>query len=227
MLEERLQIKRPHPALAIDAVWNRAPRPQKKLLIAHGAGAGMDHAFFLELVPRLNQSGITTLRFQFPFMQKGLRRVDSIPDAVSCLECAYQCLLEEAPHLPTFVAGKSYGARMASHAALTGRLAKLQGLIFWGFPLHTVKNKGVERAKHLDDIEVPMLFLTGPRDALCDLDLLLPRLEQCPKKPQFVLIPDADHSFKVRKKSGWTPSGIYDLIGSTTEAFMQSSPPLR
>lgn len=145
---------------------------QACLVFAHGAGAGMDHSFMVAIATGLAQRGIATLRFQFPFMQQSSKRPDSPAVAQAAVRAAVAEAAKQLPHLPLFAGGKSYGGRMTSQAQAARPLAGVQGLVFAGFPLHPAGKPSTERAKHLLDVRLPMLFLQGTRDALAELALV-------------------------------------------------------
>ena len=172
------------------------------LVLAHGAGAGMDHAFLLDASRGLAARGIATLRFQFPFMERGSRRTDPPDVAVAAVAAAVDAAAGLCPGLPLFAGGKSFGGRMASHAAARGRIASARGLVFFGFPLHPHGKPSVARAAHLPEVPCPMLFLQGTRDALADLGLVRTVVEPLGERATLVVVDDADHAFHVRASSG-------------------------
>lgn len=178
------------------------PRPHAALVLAHGAGAGMQHAFIQSLARGLGERGIATLRFQFPYMQKGLKR----PDPPEVAEAAVRAAVAEAarrlPGVPLFAGGKSFGGRMTSRAQADTPLAGVLGLVFVGFPLHPDGKPSTQRADHLARVRVPMLFLQGSRDALADLELLRGVLATLGDRATLRTFVDADHAFHVRKSSG-------------------------
>ncbi len=171
-------------------------------VFAHGAGAGMAHPFMARFAEGLATRGIATLRFQFPYMEKGLKR----PDAPKVAQAAVRAAVAEAarllPGVPLFAGGKSFGGRMTSQAQAASPLPGVRGLAFVGFPLHPAGKPADERAKHLFEVGVPMLFLQGTRDALADLTLMQALVRRLGDKAALALFDDADHSFHVRATSG-------------------------
>lgn len=169
------------------------------MTLAHGAGAGMQHPFMLKLSQELAESGIATLRFQFPYMERKSKRVDPAPIAEKTVSRVIETALDLFPNLPVIVAGKSFGGRMSSQLLCKHTFTGVKAMVFYGFPLHPAGNPGVERAKHLKDIELPMLFLQGTKDELAYENLIV---EVCKELPTSTLefIEKADHSFKVGKK---------------------------
>ena len=181
------------------------------LTLAHGAGAGMDHWFMVTLSTQLAEAGIATLRFNFPFTEHKKGRVDSPAVAHQTIEAAINKTHALFPALPLFAAGKSFGGRMSSQYLAAHPHAAVKGLIFYGFPLHPAKKPAVERAEHLKEVKVPMLFLQGTKDALAEWDLIEGVCASL-KKATLVKIEGADHMFKAGKK---------DIMSMLVEATTQ------
>jgi uncharacterized protein len=169
------------------------------MVLAHGAGAGMDHPFMTRLSEELATYKINTLRFNFSYMEKGSKRPDPAPMAEKTVEAVLQKAHERFPTLSIIASGKSFGGRMSSQLLCKHTLPYVKAIVFYGFPLHAVGNPGVERAKHLNDITLPMLFIQGTRDALARLDLM-EEVTNDLSSSTLVKIEGADHSFKVGKK---------------------------
>jgi predicted alpha/beta-hydrolase family hydrolase len=171
-------------------------------VLAHGAGAGMTHSFMEAVATGLDERRIATLRYQFPYMEKGLKR----PDAPSTARAAVRAAVAEAarrcPGVPLIAGGKSFGGRMTSQAQAAAPLAGVRGLAFLGFPLHPAGKPSEERAKHLYDIRIPMLFLQGTRDNLAELPLLERVIQALGARASLTLFEQADHSFHVPVRSG-------------------------
>ncbi|HZS12169.1 MAG TPA: alpha/beta family hydrolase [Nitrospirales bacterium] len=177
-------------------------------VLAHGAGAGMAHPFMAAVAEGLAQRGIATLRYQFPYMERGSKR----PDAPALARATVRAALAEAsrlgPELPLIAGGKSFGGRMTSQAQAESPLPGVRGLAFLGFPLHPAGRPSDERAKHLFDVQIPMLFLQGARDQLAEPQLLQELVKQLGKRATMNLFPNADHSFHVPARSGRTDSEV-------------------
>lgn len=171
-------------------------------VLAHGAGAGMTHSFLTAVASGLAERGIATLRYQFLYMEQGSRRPDLPKVAHAAVRGAVGEAARRLPELPLFAGGKSFGARMTSQAQAASPLPGVRGLIFLGFPLHPPKAPGTERAKHLTDVGIPMLFLQGTRDEFAELALLEPACAGLGPRATLKLFPDADHSFHVPARSG-------------------------
>lgn len=172
------------------------------LVLAHGAGAGMEHAFLVDVAGGFAARGIATLRFQFPFVERRARRTDPADVAIATVQAAAAAGAAACPDLPLFAGGKSFGGRMASHAAAEGRLPALRGLVFLGFPLHPADKPATARAAHLSRVVEPMLFLQGTRDALAHLPLVREVLAPLGERATLQIVDDADHAFHVRLASG-------------------------
>ena len=158
----------------VSALLIRPADARALYLFAHGAGAGMTHRSMESNAQGLAERGIATLRYQFPYMEKGSKRVDPPKVAHAAVRAAAAEAVKLAPDLPLFAGGRSFGGRMTSQAQADSPLPGVRGLAFIGFPLHPAGKPGIERAEHLSRVSVPMLFVSGERDALGELDLLRP-----------------------------------------------------
>jgi predicted alpha/beta-hydrolase family hydrolase len=203
---------------SISGLWLKPPRARLCLVLAHGAGAGMVHKSMAALADGLGERGVATLRYQFPYMERGSRRPDSPAIAHSAVRAACAQAATLAGKLPLFAGGKSFGGRMTSQAQAFQPLAGVRGLVFFGFPLHPAGKPAVDRADHLGKVGLPMLFLQGTRDALAELKLLQPVVAGLGRRAKLVLATDADHSFHVPAKSGRndrdTLAGLLDETAS-------------
>ncbi len=170
--------------------------------LAHGAGAGMTHPFMAAVADGLAERRIATLRYQFPYMEQGGKRPDAPKLAQATVRAASAEAIRLVPDLPLIAGGKSFGGRMTSQAQATSPLPGVRGLPFLGFPLHASGKPSDERAAHLFEIEVPMLFLQGTRDALADVDLMRALAQKLGKRATLVLLEAADHSWRVPARSG-------------------------
>ncbi len=177
-------------------------------VLAHGAGAGMAHPFISAVADGLAERGIATLRYQFPYMERGSKRPDAPRLAQATVRAAVAEASRLAPGLALFAGGKSYGGRMTSQAQAEAPLPGVTGLVFLGFPLHPPGRPSDERGKHLFDVRIPMLFLQGGRDELADLQLLEPLLKRLGARASLELLADADHSFHVPARTGRKDSQV-------------------
>jgi len=186
----------------VSALLTRPEGARACLVFAHGAGAGMTHAFMSAVASGLAERGIATLRYQFPYMEKGSKRPDPPAIAHAAVRGAVAAAAQHCPGLPLIAGGKSFGARMTSQAQAKSPLDGVRGLAFLGFPLHPAGKPSSERADHLADVKIPMLFLQGTNDKLAELDLLKPVVKKLGARATLHLFEAADHSFHVPARSG-------------------------
>ena len=191
---------------SVSALLIRPANPRALYLFAHGAGAGMTHRSMVSNAEGLAERGIATLRFQFPYMEKGSQRPDPPKIAHAAVRAAAAEALRLAPDLPLFAGGRSFGGRMTSQTQADSPLPGVRGLAVLGFPLHPAGKPGIERAEHLSRVEVPMMFVSGARDALAEMDLLKPVVDGLGDRATLHVVAEADHSLKVPAKSGRTPA---------------------
>jgi uncharacterized protein len=186
----------------VSAILMKPRKPRACYVFAHGAGAGMSHAFMEQIATGLYDRGIATLRFQFPFMEKGSKRPDTPVLAHAVIRAAVAEARRRCRGLPFVVGGKSFGGRMASQAQALEPLVGVKGLAFLGFPLHPPDKPATKRADHLSDIWIPMLFVQGTRDKLAEPKLLKSVTKRLGTLTTVHLIDDADHAFHVPARSG-------------------------
>ena len=180
-----------------------APRGARTCYVfAHGAGAGMAHPFMEAVANELAERSVATLRYQFPYMEGGGKRPDPPKVAHATVRAAVGEAARVLPKLALIAGGKSFGGRMTSQAQAAAALPGVKGLAFLGFPLHPAGAPSDERAMHLFDVEIPMLFMQGTRDTLADLTLLKPLVKRLGKRATLHLIADGDHSFHVPARTG-------------------------
>jgi uncharacterized protein len=198
----------------VSAFLLRPPDAWLLYVLAHGAGAGMRHQFLETVSASLAAAGVATFRFQFPYLEAGRRR----PDVPAVLEETVRAAVTKAgdivPELPVIAGGKSLGGRMTSSAAATRPLPRVKGLAFLGFPLHPPGDPGTRRAEHLQQVDVPMLFLQGTRDAFARLDLITGVCQALGSRATLHQVEGADHSFGVLKRSGRSPAQVIDELTS-------------
>ena len=189
------------------------------LVLAHGAGAGMRHAFLERMSQALADRRIATFRYEFAYMEKHAGRPDPPAVAAARVREAVGEAARVAPGLPLLAGGKSFGGRMTSTAAAEAPLPGVRGLVFLGFPLHPPGQPGTSRADHLDRVTVPMLFLQGTRDQFAQLPLLEPVIARLQPRAVLHLIDSGDHSFKVPKSSGLTAEDVMNGLADTIAAW--------
>ncbi len=194
--------------------------PRACIVLAHGAGAGMTHPFMEAIAVGLCDRGIATLRYQFPYMEKGGRRPDPPSVAQAAVRAAVAAPRTLLPSLPLFAGGKSFGGRMTSQAQASTPLPGVLGLVFLGFPLHPAGKPSVARAEHLHRVRVPLLFVQGTRDTLADASLIRQVTRELDAQASLSIIPDADHSFHVPARTGRTDEAVRTEFLNTLAAWM-------
>ena len=204
----------------VSGLWQAPADARAALVLAHGAGAGMTHAAMAATADGLAERGIATLRYQFPYMERGSRRPDTPAVAHQAVRAAVAEARRRAPALPRFAGGRSFGARMTSQAQSLQPLDGVRGLVFFAFPLHPAGKPSRERAAHLSDVGLPMLFLQGTRDTLAELGLLRPAVAQLGARARLALFDDADHSFHVRASSGRRDADVLAEMLDLASAWM-------
>ena len=192
----------------VSALLVLPPGARLVCVLAHGAGAGMRHPFLEAVAQGLAELAIATLRYQFPYMEARARRPDPPAVAELAVRAAVAEAARAAPGLPLLAGGKSFGGRMTSSAQAKEPLPGVRGLVFLGFPLHPPGRPGDQRAEHLTQVQIPMLFLQGTRDEFADLKLLRPVIERLGTRATLHLVDGADHSFHVLKRSGRTDGEV-------------------
>ncbi|HKY59544.1 MAG TPA: alpha/beta family hydrolase [Gemmatimonadota bacterium] len=203
----------------VSALLRRPEGADRLLVLAHGAGAGMRHAFMEGLATALAEHGIASFRYQFPYSEAGRRRPDREPVLRATVAAAVEAAREPAGDLPLLAGGKSMGGRMTSRAAAIDGLREVRGLVFFGFPLHPPGKPSTDRADHLEDVEMPMLFLQGDRDAFAGLDLLEPVVGRLGRRATLHLVAGADHGFHLPKRSGRTDDDVLAELARRTDEW--------
>ena len=190
------------------------------LVLAHAAGVGMRHHFMEALAVRLADLRIATFRYQFPYLENGRRRPDYQPILLKTVRSAVGAASVVSEGLPLFAGGKSMGGRMTSLAASKETLSTIQGIAFFGFPLHPPQKPGIERSEHLREVGVPLLFLQGTRDKMAALDLLEPVCQDLLQATTLRVVEGADHGFHVLKRSGRTDDEVQDELADATRSWI-------
>ena len=205
---------------AVSGLWQAPPDAKACLALAHGAGAGMTHRAMAATADGLERLGVATLRYQFPYMEAGKKRVDAPAVAQTTVRAAVAAARERAAGLPLFAGGRSFGGRMTSQAQAAAPLEGVRGLVFFAFPLHLAGKPGTQRAAHLAEVEIPMLFVQGTKDTLADLGLLKDVLKGLGARAALQLIPDADHAFHVPAKTGRKDAEVLEAALAEVAAWM-------
>jgi predicted alpha/beta-hydrolase family hydrolase len=192
----------------VSALLLRPADTNHLLVLAHGASTNMRHATLQTIAERLADAGIATFRYNFPYMEHGTGR-DSQAVCTATVRSAVAAALKAASDLPLLAGGHSFGGRMTSTAASESPLDGVQGLVFFAFPLHQPGKPDSKRAKHLEAVTVPMLFLSGTRDDLADLKLLQPVCKKLGKRATLHLLETADHGFRTLKRSRKSAEDVF------------------
>ena len=205
---------------SVSGLWQAPAGAKAALVLAHGAGAGMTHRSMAATANGLADRGIAVLRYQFPYMEKGGKRVDPPPVAHAAVRAAAAEARRLAPQLPLFAGGRSFGGRMTSQAQAAQPLEGVIGLVFFAFPLHPAGKPSTERAAHLAEVKVPMLFLSGTKDTLAELELMRPVVTGLGERATLALFDDADHSFHVPARTGRKDAVVMAEILDTAATWM-------
>jgi uncharacterized protein len=216
---QKLEVVIDH-ASPVSALLTQPSRAKACFVFAHGAGAGMTHPFMECVASGLAERGVATLRYQFPYMEKGSRRPDSPAVAQAAVRAAVAEAARRCPELLLIAGGKSFGGRMTSQAQAAAPLPGVAGLAFFGFPLHPAGKPSRDRAKHLADIRIPMLFLQGTRDSLAEMKLLEPVVLALAPTASLHAVEGADHSFHVPARSGRKDNEVMQEILDAFVAWM-------
>lgn len=192
----------------VSALFTQCEKSTALYVFAPGAGAGITHAFMEEIACGLAERGVATLRYQFPYMERGSSRTDPPPICHATVRAAVEEAKRLMPGVPLFAGGKSFGGRMTSQAQAISPLSGVRGILFFGFPLHLAKKPADSRATHLSDVRIPMLFLQGTRDELADMTLLEPVTQKLGALATLEKIEAADHGFHVLVRSGRTNAQV-------------------
>jgi len=210
-------------AQRVSGLLQLAPQARACYVLAHGAGAGMAHPFMAAVANELAERGIATLRYQFPYMERGSKRPDAPALAHATVRAAVAAASRLVPDLPLVAGGKSFGGRMTSQAQAVSPLPGVRGIAFLGFPLHPAGKPSDERAEHLSKVQLPMLFLQGTRDELADVQLIQSLVDRLGARATLKLFADADHSFHVPARSGRTDAAVRSELLDALAAWIDAS----
>ena len=213
---------------AVSALLAVPSDPTACYVLAHGAGAGMTHPFMARVAEGLADRKLATLRYQFPFSENGTKRPDSPPVAQATVRAAVAEAARQFPSMPLIAGGRSFGGRMTSQAQTKARLHNVVGLAFLGFPLHPAGKPSVDRARHLSEISIPMLFLQGTRDALAERSLMEVTVGKLGPPATLRIVDGADHAFHVLARSGRTDmqalAELLDALSAWIKDLCQDQP---
>ena len=194
----------------VSAILMRPDKATHLLVLGHGASSNMRTPLLTNIAEHLSASSIATFRYNFPYSENRTGR-NSTATCIETIRAAVAAAKKAAPDLPMLAGGHSFSGRMTSHAQAAQALDGVGGLVFFSFPLHPAGRPGTERAEHLKDVKIPMLFLSGTRDDLGHLDLLEPVVNDLPTAALH-LLETADHSFKIQKTKRANSENVFDEI---------------
>jgi uncharacterized protein len=203
---------------SVTGLWCCPEDASHALVLSHAASTSIEHPSMVAISEALYEVGIATLRYNFPYMEKGGKGLDGKATCYETVRSAVAKAGEVAAGLPLLAGGRSFGGRMTSMAVAAEAIESLAGIVFYAFPLHPLKKPSIERAEHLADVGLPMLFLTGTRDTLAELDLIEPVVDKL-EMATLQVIDTADHSFKVLKRSGMTEEDAQRQAAETVKAW--------
>lgn len=205
----------------VSAAYVRPSLSLATVVLAHGAGAGMNHPFITGFTNALNELNIATLRFNFPYMDAGKKFPDRPPLAIATWQAVMNQAVKLAAGEPILAAGKSFGGRMASMAVAEGMEAA--GLIFLGYPLHAPKKPEKLRDEHLYGLKLPMLFMQGTRDPFAQPELLEPVVQNIGANASLRWFEGGDHSFKVARSKRTVEQDGAQLAATVLEFINNNS----
>ena len=208
-------------SVRVSGLRQKSLQPRACYVLAHGAGAGMDHPFMVAVARQLASRGIATLRYQFPYMERGAKRPDPPQLAHATVRAAAANALTLEPKLPLIAGGKSFGGRMTSQAQAIYPLEGVRGLAFLGFPLHPAGRPSHKRADHLFDVQIPMLFVQGTRDPLASVGELQTLCKKLGRRATLKLFTDADHSFHVPARTGRDDAQVFEDVLDVLTAWVE------
>ena len=210
--------------LRVSGCLTLPPAARGCYVLAHGAGSGMEHPFLRAAANELGALGIATLRYQFPYMERGARRPDAPPLCHATVRAAVAEAARRAPQLPLFAGGRSFGGRMTSQAQALEPLPGVRGLAFLSFPLHPAGRPSDARADHLERVGIPMLFVQGTRDALAERARMEALVVRLGARASVHWVEGADHSFHGRASSGCSDAEVAREPLRAVAAWMDSLP---
>ena len=210
------------PGGEVSALLVRPPDATALYVFGHGAGAPMRHRFMQAMALALAERGVATLRYNFPYTEAGKRRPDPPKVLLATVRGAIELATEQARGLTLFAGGKSMGGRMTSLLASTTPLPGVAGLVFLGFPLHAAGKPSRERAAHLLAFDLPLMFVQGTRDKLCELSELRPVLHDLGRRATLHVVEGGDHSFAVPKSAGRTEADVHSELATVVADWMNA-----
>ena len=207
----------------VSAILLKPTECRALLVLGHGAGSGMRHRFMDGMAEALASHGIGTFRYQYPYAEAGRRRPDRAPILTGTVRAAVAAAREIQPDLPLFAGGKSMSGRMTSSAQAESALPGVNGVVFFGFPLHRPGDPSDARADHLRDVNVPMLFIQGTRDRLAEIGRIESVVGELGERAALYVVEDGDHGFDVLKRTGKSISEVYDDMAFAVRRWIEAN----
>jgi uncharacterized protein len=207
---------------SVSAILDRPAGASHLLVLGHGASTNMRHPTLQAIADAMAERGIASFRYNFPYSENGTARnstavcVETIRNAVSAAHGA-------ASDLILLAGGHSFGGRMTTTAQSEEPLDHVKGLVLFSFPLHLPGRPDTQRAAHLANINIPMLFLSGTRDELASLGLLEPTIKKLGKHATLHKIDTANHSYKVLKKTRMSTEDVFVEMARATSDWVHIS----
>lgn len=199
----------------VSAILMRLAGATHLLVLGHGASSNMRHPLMQSIAEALARQGVATFRYNFPYSENKRGR-DSNPVCIETIRSAVKAAHKAAPDLPLLAGGHSFSGRMTTTAASEAALDDVRGIVLFAFPLHPAGAPDTKRAEHLANVTVPMLFLSGTRDALGELDLLQPTVKNLGKRATLHLLDTADHTFKIQKTKRASTEDVFEEMARIT-----------
>lgn len=206
----------------VSAILMRPDGASHLLVLGHGAGADMRSASMQNIAEALAEQQIATLRYNFPFKEHSRGGVDSPKVATATVRAAVADARRLEPKMTLLAGGHSFGGRMTTTAQSESPLDGVKGLVLFSFPLHAPNRPDNSRAAHLDAIKIPMLFLSGTRDALNDLTLFRPVIKKLEKRATLHTIDTGDHSYKIPKKTRTSDEDVFAEMARVTRDWINA-----
>jgi len=205
----------------VSALWVRPDDATHLLVLGHGASSNMRTPLLTTIAEHLATQKIATFRYNFPYSENKRGR-DPNPVCVATIRSAVKAAREAAADLPILAGGHSFSGRMTTTAQSETPLEGVKGLVLFAFPLHPAGAPDTKRAEHLQSVNIPMLFLSGTRDALGELDLLEPTVRKLGERATLHLLETADHSFKILKRTRTSPEDVFDEMARVAGEWANS-----
>lgn len=218
MNQESTSLRLKFDAYDVGALYKPSDNSNATIVFGHGAGAGMHHSTLEHITDAFAAVGISSFRYNFPYMEAGKNRVDAQAVSTSTVRAAFEHAQQNYEG-PILLGGHSFGGRMSSHAVVDHEL-DAAGLIFCSFPLHNPAKPSLDRGAHLERVSCPMLFLSGSRDGMADRRLMNKLVRNLDAKIKW--LDTADHGYKVLKRTRKRKDDVFHEMASHAKRFVAS-----